>query len=650
MMKIKSNHNFNILCNDIKVKGGGEDETLIIEGFANTTTKDRQGDVILEEAWTKGGLDNYLKNPVVLAYHNPEKPIGEVTDYGVNNKGLHVIAEISKAAGDVYTLIKEGVLKAFSVGFRVKDADYDTDTDIFVIKDLEMYELSVVSIPANADSIFSVRKSFETEEDYLNFKQIYKEPEPVTTKVEKSEPVIKEKTKVEDDKLSLTPEELEAAKEKAVKDALAAIEAEKARREEITKIAVEASTSGTERLVADFEKKLEEKDATVADALDKFRSEINEKNAEIEALMKNKMTFENKGTNKVTFTDQEIDTAVLAAKAMGVKVDETKYYKDLITKATGTHVDQMGGLDGTSPEDWENLFSTRMYEDIKDKTVIEPLFTQRVQMNSRTMVFPYNPEAGVAQWITEGNYRGANSTGTEVVHEPLDNTIKAEKLASKEYLGYEEEEDAIIALMPLIRDAVMRRMVRTTDTELLRANAGAETISGQNNALIDGVSQIAADGGFDYTQPGSFGDPLTIADLQQVRRTMGTPGLMPGDIKYVVSQAAYFDLLEDPDFRTMDLVGGVATILRGQVGMVNGSPVIISDAFASDAAGAVQAICFNSNNYLFGELRGLMVERDRDIEQQKNIIVATRRFGMTEIIPSAGTGRSHCANLVRPAS
>ena len=161
-MKVNSNHNFNIVCRDIKVKSVGEESALIIEGYANTTDKDRQGDVILEEAWTKGGLDNYLKNPIVLAYHNPEKPIGEVTDYGINHKGLHVIAEISKAAGDVYSLIREGVLKAFSVGFRVKDADYDSETDIFVIKDLEMYELSVVSVPANADSIFSVRKSFET--------------------------------------------------------------------------------------------------------------------------------------------------------------------------------------------------------------------------------------------------------------------------------------------------------------------------------------------------------------------------------------------------------------------------------------------------------------------------------------------------------
>ncbi len=53
----------------IKRMDDEDDEKILIEGFANTTTKDRSGDIILEEAWTKGGLDNYLKNPILLAFH-----------------------------------------------------------------------------------------------------------------------------------------------------------------------------------------------------------------------------------------------------------------------------------------------------------------------------------------------------------------------------------------------------------------------------------------------------------------------------------------------------------------------------------------------------------------------------------------------------
>ena len=659
MKKSIRDHTFELSCKDVVIKEENND-TISISGTANGSEKDRVGDVILPKAW-ENGMTSYIKNPIILAFHDATRPIGEMVSYNIDKKGLHISAEISKASGDVYSLIKAGILKAFSVGFRVKDATYDEKTDIFVIKELDLYEISVVSIPAQQDSLFSVAKELNNQ-DYDEFKQQYTTqvatPDNILDKNLDNQvikPVIKENIKVDK---TFTQEELEAAQAIAVEKALAEIEVKKAKEAELEAMVIKVGKSSEERLLADFEAKLADKDATVAAAMDEFRTEIKEKNAELAALMNSKMTFSNPEHKKAVFTDQEIDTAVMTSKALGVPVSETKYFKELMsTKAAGEHVDQMGGISASAGEEWENLFSTRMYQDIQDKTVIEPLFTNRIKMNSRSMVFPYNPEAGLAAWVAEGAYRGANSTGTEVVHEPQDNTIKAEKLAAKEYLGYEEEEDAIIALAPIIRDAVMRRMVRSTDTELLRANSGSPTTGASSgSALINGITVIASDinGGADYqyVQPGSYGDPTTIADLQQTRRLMGSAGLMPGDLVYVVSQSVYFDLLEDPDFRTMDLVGAGATILTGQVGSVNGSPVVISDGFISDAASTVQACCFNSRNYLFGELRGLMVERDRDIEQQKNILVATRRFGMTEIVPtvvSATRALSHCANLVRAA-
>ena len=657
MNKTLIDHKFELHCKDFTVKEGS-DTTLIISGFANTTTKDRVGDVILEEAWTKGGLDNYLKNPIVLAYHDPSKPIGEVVDYGVNNKGLHVIAEISKAAGDVYDLIKANVLKAFSVGFRVKDADYDTDTDIFVIKDLELYELSVVSIPANADSIFSVAKSFENEEDYLKFKTLYSKEEEVKdihyTKDEVDELLqealdnTEENNEMTKETISLTQEELDAKMTSAVDAKLASIAAEKAEEDKISKLAIDAGTTGAERLIKEFEDRMTEKDATMTEALDGLRSEIKEKNEELEAMTRSKMSFGADGKKK-TATDEEIDTAVLASKIMGMDLKDTKYFGNLVTKL-GDHLADMGGADGTSPEDWENLFSTRLYQDIQDRTIIEPMLVNKVAMTSRTITFPWNPEAGYAEWIADTAYKSddGTSTGTGAEHRPTDNTIKAEKMATKEYLGYEEEEDAIIPLVPIIRAAIARRMVRSTDKELL---LGDTTDQGSGAGLIEGLTfpakTLNTGGDYQYQQPGTTGDPVTIADLQQTRRLMGRWGLMPGDLTYVVSQSVMYDLMEDPDFRTMDLVGGQATILRGQVGSVNGSPVVVSDAFDATGTGVIQAVAMTTANHLFGTLRGLMVERDKNIEDQKHVIVSTRRFGITEIIPTLAVA-THVTNSTQP--
>lgn len=154
-----------------KAANSDEDAPLVIKGFANTVNKDRAGDVIPKDAWLgKNAMPNYEKNPIILAFHNHAMPIGKMISYDVNDQGLEIEAEISKAAGAVYELIKDGILKTFSVGFRCLDAEWKKDEDIYLIKELELFEISVVSVPCNQDSVFSVSKSLNNS-DYNNFRK-----------------------------------------------------------------------------------------------------------------------------------------------------------------------------------------------------------------------------------------------------------------------------------------------------------------------------------------------------------------------------------------------------------------------------------------------------------------------------------------------
>ena len=156
-----------------KVKDGHEEESpLRIEGYASTNSIDRHGDIVEASAWKNSkALENYINNPIILAYHDHTKPIGKMVDYETDDRGLRIVAEISKAAGEIYDLVKDGVLRTFSIGFMVKDADWDTDKDVFRIKDVELFETSVVSVPANATAGFDLAKTFDNEEDFVNFKQ-----------------------------------------------------------------------------------------------------------------------------------------------------------------------------------------------------------------------------------------------------------------------------------------------------------------------------------------------------------------------------------------------------------------------------------------------------------------------------------------------
>ena len=56
-----------------------DDGSVMIRGMASTADFDRAGDSISAEAWQKGGLKNFEKNPIILFNHDYDKPIGRAT-------------------------------------------------------------------------------------------------------------------------------------------------------------------------------------------------------------------------------------------------------------------------------------------------------------------------------------------------------------------------------------------------------------------------------------------------------------------------------------------------------------------------------------------------------------------------------------------
>ena len=112
---------------------------------------------------------------------------------------------------------------------------------------------------------------------------------------------------------------------------------------------------------------------------------------------------------------------------------------------------------------------------------------------------------------------------------------------------------------------------------------------------------------------------------------MGKFGVNPTKIAYIVSLPAYYKLLEDADFQTVDQIGNDrATILTGQVGQAYGSPVIVSDVLAPGDAGTA-CVAVNVDAFLVGRLRGVKIETDYEVANQRNAIVATQAIGFSRI-------------------
>lgn len=141
-----------IICKDAQF----DDEQLIIRGIIGSTEAiDRSGDIIVQEGWE---LENYKKNPVILYGHDASAlPVGKALE--VNVVGTQLMFDVQFAdtdfGKDVYRLVKNGFLNAFSVGFRTKEWTYDEELDAFKILKAELYELSVVPVPANQEALLA---------------------------------------------------------------------------------------------------------------------------------------------------------------------------------------------------------------------------------------------------------------------------------------------------------------------------------------------------------------------------------------------------------------------------------------------------------------------------------------------------------------
>jgi HK97 family phage prohead protease/HK97 family phage major capsid protein len=609
------------------------DQSIFIEGYANTVDTDRAGDIILASAWS-AGMVNYLKNPVILAYHDHDDPIGRMVEHRIDAKGLWVRVRISPAAKEVYDLIKDGILTAFSVGFRVSDATYDSVADIFVIKAIELMEISVVSVPCNQESLFSLAKSFESSVDLESFKNQFATKATLDNSQEPNTQITNKQTKgiTKMDELEIQAMVAKAtaeavAKANAERDAIeaqkaATVAAEKALNDKITATVaatVKTAESGAEKLLAEIEKRFADQEATSKSVLEGLQASIKEKAAELEVITKSKMKFDMTGDVEKALNDKEIETAVLLKTFMNKSaIGDTKFGKQLLEKA-GAHVP------GAVP--WEQQVSLNMENEIRRRLVVQSLVRQ-VAMQTNVMKMPLNPIAGLGTWVTNAQFGTSNSSGAAQTHQLAEITLSAYKVSTKEYLAYEEEEDSLLVLLPIIRDAMVRRVARSVDLAFLRgAGAGADPVKG-----------LAAYATANTTS--AVGTAITVAKLREMRKNLGIFGLDPSEVTYVVSQDVYYDLLDDPVFQTMNQVGTQATLLTGQIGQIGNSPVIVSGEFEDKAATKIGAIAVNTSNFIAGNQRGLRFDTQSDAENQRNILVASLRTGMTQLTSTQGQGVS----------
>jgi HK97 family phage major capsid protein/HK97 family phage prohead protease len=121
---------------------------------------DRMGDVIEQAGWD---LKNFASHPIALFNHNRDQIIGRWTDVRLAGGRLLGRLELAEAGTSalvdtVRSLVRQGIMRAVSVGFRAlakkplgKDADEFWGPFRFTAA--ELLECSLVSVPANPNAL-----------------------------------------------------------------------------------------------------------------------------------------------------------------------------------------------------------------------------------------------------------------------------------------------------------------------------------------------------------------------------------------------------------------------------------------------------------------------------------------------------------------
>ena len=114
---------------------------------------DRQKHVILPGAFSNTIKD--LSKVKLLWQHNSAEPIGNITNMTENNIGLHITANLLldlQKGKEAYLMLKNGIINALSIGYSVIEDYIDVKTGIRVLKKISLWEISLVTFPANIHS------------------------------------------------------------------------------------------------------------------------------------------------------------------------------------------------------------------------------------------------------------------------------------------------------------------------------------------------------------------------------------------------------------------------------------------------------------------------------------------------------------------
>lgn len=148
-----------------------DDETRTVEGFASVfDTVDSYKDIVVPGAFTRTLKEN--GRPAMLWQHDTRQVIGTWDELEETPKGLRVKGTIldTTLGTDVYKIVRAKAVTGMSIGYGTKKYEIDEKKGVRRLLDVDLFEVSLVTFPANDKAqITRVKSAPQTIREFEEF-------------------------------------------------------------------------------------------------------------------------------------------------------------------------------------------------------------------------------------------------------------------------------------------------------------------------------------------------------------------------------------------------------------------------------------------------------------------------------------------------
>lgn len=294
-------------------------------------------------------------------------------------------------------------------------------------------------------------------------------------------------------------------------------------------------------------------------------------------------------SEEVKRIQEVMDTTFILSHATGKHYSQLNYfrknYRSLPMLQKTLNIADVGNWQPT-------VFSTRIIEKVRLALVVSALHP-RINMPFDPYKFPIEGNDAFMYTVNEQGDYDADLDATKRVPVGITQTgatnltLASVKVGSRVTLSNEADEDAFLPVMSMLEDNIVRAMARGSDNVVVNGDTAgtfdtAGYVTADQRKAWDGYRKMVNGLTSKVANPGGT-STIDIAQIRAVRQNMGKYAISPSDVVIICGPVGYVKLLSLRDgnnpspVMTLEKYGPDATIRTGELGRVDGIPIIVSE-------------------------------------------------------------------------